>query len=301
MMYNVDTIRYYMTMNSILMITGPTAIGKTTYAINHAIQYGMEIISADSMQVYRYMDIGTAKPSHEELRKAHHHLIDIIEPDTPFSVADYLERFKEVAKQLDSQNKQYLVVGGTGLYLRALMEGFSMPDVQPDTALRAQLQRDAEKHGGNWLHDKLQGLDKYAAERLHPNDHFRIIRALEVVIKTGKPLAAQQKKGDPVLKNVRMQCLTADRQVIYDRIEKRVDDMFERGLIEEVQNLLAKGYNKRLTSLQALGYKETIEHLDGKYTKRELIDLVKKKTRNFAKRQMTWFRSFRNVEWIPIQ
>jgi tRNA dimethylallyltransferase len=288
-------------MDTIIVITGATAIGKTSYAIRYAEEQAAEIISADSMQVYRHMDIGTAKPSPAELQRVPHHLVNIIDPDTPFSVADYVERFKEVKLLLEKQGKNYLVVGGTGLYLRALLEGFNFPSAVPDNELRQELQDGVKKHDANWLHNKLKELDPATAERLHPNDHFRLIRALEVVTATGKPLAEQQQKRTPLVGNYRLLCLTAPREVIYERINRRVDEMFSRGLVEEVQKLLAMGYNKNLMSLQALGYKETIEHLAGKYGRDELIELVKKRTRNFAKRQMTWFRSFRGLEYIEIQ
>jgi len=285
---------------TITIITGPTAIGKSAYALSHAEKSDAEIISADSMQVYHHMDIGTAKPSPEELRRVPHHLINIIDPDQPFSVADFVDRFKEVSDALDKNRKPYIIVGGTGLYLRALMEGFSFPKAKPDSAVRLSLEQEAKEKGSSWLHERLQTLDSVTAKRLHPNDRFRLIRALEVVLTTGKPLSEQQKKGEPLLKNYRLVCLTAPREVIYEKINHRVDQMFEQGLIEEVQKLLAMGYNKNLTALQALGYKETIAYLEGQYNKAALIELIKQKTRNFAKRQLTWFKSFNDVEYVEV-
>ncbi len=285
----------------ILIITGPTAIGKTAYALQCAEEQGADIISADSMQVYRYMDIGTAKPTLAELARVPHHMIDIVAPDQPFNVTEFVSRFTSVREELISRGRPFIVVGGTGLYLRALIEGLSFPEAPPDMALRAQLEREAAEQGSSYLHDRLKALDPAAAERLHPNDHFRLTRALEVVITTGKPLGVQQKKGVPLISSYRLVCLTAPRETIYERIDRRVDMMFEQGLIEEVQKLLSMGYNKYLTSLQALGYKETIEYLDGALTKDALIERIKRKTRNFAKRQLTWFRSFEGVVWQEIE
>lgn len=289
-------------MKDVLLISGPTAIGKTTYAVNKAKELKGEIISADSMQIYRHMDIGTAKPTIKELATVPHHLINIVDPDQPFSVADFVGEFKKAKSKIEKNNKIPIVVGGTGLYLNALIKGFNFPVLPAQPQVRQRLRQEANEQGGRVLHDRLKKVDPVAATRLHPNDHFRVIRALEVAMTTGKPLSAQQKKGEPILEGkYQFQCLTAPREVIYHRIEERVDKMISEGLIEEVQKLMGMGYNKNLTSMQALGYKETIEYLEGKYNKEELIDIIKKKTRNFAKRQMTWFRSFKNIEWINVQ
>ncbi|MFC1517065.1 tRNA (adenosine(37)-N6)-dimethylallyltransferase MiaA [Candidatus Margulisiibacteriota bacterium] len=288
-------------MSKILLITGPTAIGKSTYAVEQSLKLDGEIISADSMQIYRHMDIGTAKPTKKELQQVPHHLIDIVDPEQPFSVSNYVEKFKEAKATIESKGRLPIVVGGTGLYLTALLKGFRFPVLPAQPQIRQRLREEANAQGGQVLHDRLKKIDPVSAARLHPNDHFRVIRALEVGMISGKPLSAQQKKGDPILDQYRLQCLTAPREVIYRRIEERVDKMIQDGLIEEVQKLLAMGYNKNLTALKALGYKEVIEHLAGKYTKEELEGLIKQRTRNFAKRQMTWFRSFKNIEWIDIK
>jgi len=288
-------------MSKILIITGPTAIGKSAYALKKAQELNGEIISADSMQVYRHMDIGTAKPAPVELQKVPHHLIDIIEPDEPFSVADYLERFKAAKADIEKKKKLPIIVGGTGLYLNALLKGFSFPVLPAQPQLREKLRKEAEEQGWEVLYQRLQKVDPATAARLHPNDHFRIMRALEVATASGKPLSAQQKKGEPLLgEGARLICLIADRNVVYQRINERVERMIAGGLIEEVQKLLAMGYNKNLNSLQALGYKETIEYLEGSYNKEELTEQIQKRTRNFAKRQMTWFRSFKDVEYVEV-
>ncbi len=288
-------------MKDILIITGPTAIGKSAYAIEQATKLNGEIISADSMQIYRHMDIGTAKPSKEEMSLVPHYLIDIIDPDEPFSVADFIQHFKAAKATIEAKGKLPIIVGGTGLYLNALLRGFGLPIVPPQLRLRKELREEAEKLGGQVLHERLQKLDAITAARLHPNDHFRVIRALEVVMTTGRPIAEQQKRGEPLIGGpYRLLCLTAERELIYTRINERVDKMLKAGLILEVQNLLAMGYNKNINAFKALGYKETIEYLDGQHTEDELAELIKQKTRNFAKRQLTWFRSFKNIEWVTI-
>ena len=296
-----------------ILILGPTATGKTNLAIELAKKLNGEIISADSMQVYRGMDIGTAKPTLEERQGIPHHLIDIRNPDEEWTVSDFVNECGQRINGLIKRGKTPLIVGGTGLYLWSLIEGFSFPITPADKELRATL----EKESLSDLYSQLTAADPEAAGKIHPNDKKRIVRALEVYNLTGKKISELQKNrqhntrhfppraGLPQVENGGIQSplligLNTDREILYERINQRVDLMIEKGLIDEVKGLLAKGYNKDLPSMQALGYKQVIDHLDGKYSKEEMIEELKKKTRNFARRQMTWFRRFKNVAWYDI-
>lgn len=247
------------------------------------------------MQVYRGMDIGTAKPTIEERQGITHHLIDVRNPDESWTVSDFINECGKLIPQL----KNPIIVGGTGLYLWSLLEGFSFPITPADKEIRARL----ESIPTSTLYAQLSAIDPDAAAKIHPNDKKRIIRAIEVFELTGKKISEMQKyrlepsrpagTGSKYL----LVGLNLPREILYERINQRVDSMIEKGLIDEVRGLLAKGYNKDLPSMQALGYKEVIDHLDGKYSKAEMIEELKKRTRNFARRQMTWFRRFNNVVW----
>ena len=274
-----------------LIILGPTAAGKTALSIELAKKLGGEIISADSMQVYRGMDIGTAKPTTEERQDIPHHLIDIKDPDESWTVSDFVEQ----ANGLTGSLAHPIIVGGTGLYLWSLLEGFSFPIIPADKELRERLEKEPLAE----LYSRLLTVDPDAAIKIHPNDKKRIIRALEVFELTGKPISKLQEPrrsvaGSPPL----LIGLNLPREELYSRINQRVDSMIEKGLIDEVKGLLAKGYSKALPSFQALGYKEVVEYLDGKWNKEQMIEELKKRTRNFARRQMTWFRRFKNVRWV---
>lgn len=281
-----------------LVLFGPTAVGKTKLAIELAKKLNGEIISADSMQVYRGMNIGTAKPTLEERQGIPHHLIDIRNPDESWTVSDFVEQTNKLTDEIIRRDGVPIVVGGTGLYLWALLEGFSFPITPADKDLRAQL----EKEQLSTLYARLSTIDPEAAKKIHPNDKKRIIRALEVYELTGKPISELQKrtKNSPHLSvgNYTLIGIELPREELYARIEERVDSMIEKGLIEEVKGLLAKGYSKELLSFQALGYKEMVEYLDGKWTKEQMIEELKKRSRHFARRQMTWFRRFKNVKWF---
>jgi tRNA dimethylallyltransferase len=277
------------------IIIGPTAVGKTKYAIEFAQQHNVEIISADSMQVYKYMDIGTAKPSKEEMKGTPHHLIDFIEPNEEWNVFMFKEKAK---KLLFETNKKYVIVGGTGLYIRTLIYDFSGAKVSSSPSYRAELEQVATSQGVEKLYDTLCQTDPVGAENISSTDEYRIIRALEVFHLTGIPFSKQQKMDIDFAKNFELICLNTDRDKLYENINKRVDVMIEKGLIDEVIFLLNKGYNKKLVSMQALGYKEVVMYLETLITKDEAIELIKKRTRNFAKRQLTWYRSFPDVKWI---
>jgi len=280
----------------LIIILGPTAAGKTKLAIELAKKIDGEIISADSMQVYRGMDIGTAKPTIEERRGIPHHLIDIRNPDEEWTVSDFVREAQISKSKIQNKSKIPIIVGGTGLYLWALLEGFSFPITPADKELRARL----EKEPLTALYSQLTTIDPDAASKIHSNDKKRIIRALEVYELTGNPISKLQKTGKRAngLTGTRLIGLNLDREKLYEKINRRVDLMIEKGLIDEVKGLLAKGYCKSLPSMQALGYKQVIDHLNGKYSKEEMIEELKKKSRNFARRQMTWFRRFKDVNWF---
>jgi tRNA dimethylallyltransferase len=284
--------------NKVLFIIGPTAIGKSKLAIELAKKLNGEIISADSMQVYIGMDIGTAKPSKEELEEIPHHLINILSPDKLWSVLDFVNNAKRLIEEIVERGKLPIVVGGTGLYLNALIEGHSFPEIQKNTEIRNKLEGEVNEFGSPHLYEKLKKVDPASALKININDAKRIIRALEVYELTGKPLSEQATKDrtslnfEPVIIGLDM-----ERPALYKKIEKRIDDMLAKGLVNEVKALIKEGYDPKLTSMQAIGYKEVAEHLHGKYSYDELVNILKQNTRNFAKRQMTWFKRFKNVKW----
>jgi tRNA dimethylallyltransferase len=275
-----------------IIILGQTAVGKTKLAIEIAKKINGEIISADSMQVYRGMDIGTAKPTKEEQQGIPHHLIDIKNPDEEWTVSDFIDQ----TNNLISKPPQKIIVGGTGLYLWSLVNGYSFPSAEANPEIRERL----SKEPLNKLYAKLQKVDPKAAENIHPNNKKRIIRALEVFELTGKPFSTLQKKQETGNRKLATGIigLNLPREELYKRIEERVDQMINKGLIDEVKGLIEKGYSKDLTSFQALGYKEVCEYLDGKWDKAKMIDELKKRTRHFARRQMTWFRRFKDIKWL---
>jgi tRNA dimethylallyltransferase len=278
-----------------IILLGPTAAGKTQLAIELAKELDGEIISADSMQVYRGMDIGTAKPTLEERQGIPHHLIDIRNPDEEWTVSDFVEKTKELRNQ---RTKKLIVVGGTGLYLWSLLNGYSFPLAPTDKEIRNRL----EKEPLSTLYAQLSTVDPAAAKRIHANDKKRIVRALEVYALTGKPISemqvSRQRTTDSEAQDYILVGINLPREELYQRINQRVEDMLGKGLIEEVQGLLAKGYAKSLPSMQALGYKEVINYLEGNWTKEKMVEELKKRTRHFARRQMTWFRRFKNARWF---
>ncbi|MGB9688270.1 tRNA (adenosine(37)-N6)-dimethylallyltransferase MiaA [Thermogutta sp.] len=284
-----------------LFLVGPTASGKTPVGICLAEQLEAEIISLDSMAVYRGMDIGTAKPTPAERSRVRHHLIDIIEPGEEYSLARYLDDVERALDEIRSRRRRALFVGGTPLYLKALLRGmFEGPGA--DWELREQLRAWANAHGSEALHAKLSSVDPEAARRIHPHDLRRIIRALEVYEKTGQPLSQWQRQFDHPLEVAKGRVLVLDwpRELLYQRINRRVDEMFAEGLVEEVQQLLARGCQLSHTARQALGYREVLEYLEGKRSYRETVELVKTRTRQFAKRQLTWFRHLEECRFMPV-
>lgn len=283
----------------IVVILGPTGVGKTDTGVLVAEAIGAEIISADSMQVYLEMDIGTAKPTQEQQAQVPFHLIDVANPDEQFTAAQFQALALNAMRSIQARGKQVLIVGGTGLYIRALLCGFSLAPPANDPNVRKQLQEEAQTSGLEALYKRLQAVDPEAARRIHPNDAVRIIRALEVFELTGQPISKQQTRQafrQPVLKFG----LTLPRAELYERIERRVDAMLTAGFLQEVEALLAKGYSASLSSMKSLGYKHLSAYLQGKCTFEGAIALLKRDTRRFAKRQMTWFRQEPDVLWLDV-
>ena len=286
-------------------LTGPTAAGKTGVGVELARRIGAEIVSLDSMAVYRAMDIGTAKPTPDQRRAVPHHLIDIIEPHEDFSLAQYLEAAHRCVEQIRGRGREVLFVGGTPLYLKALLRGiFDGPAA--DWELRRRLEDDARRDGPESLHRRLAQVDPVSAERLHPSDTRRVIRALEVFEKTGEPISRFQRQFDRQFdaagpaETSRVFVLEWPREQLVERIDRRVDRMFAAGLVEEVRGLLARAKPPGRTAAQAVGYREVIEHLRGRHDLAETIELVKTHTRQFAKRQGTWFRSLSECRSVPV-
>ena len=284
---------------NVFILTGPTASGKSAVALEIAPRMNAEIVSADSMQVYRGMDIGTAKPSPEERVRVPHHLIDIKDPWESFSVADFIREAEAAIAEIRARGKQALLVGGTPMYIKGFVKGlFSGPAA--DWPLRRELMARAEREGLPALHAEMARIDPAAAKRIHVNDLRRIVRALEVYAKTGRPISEQQREwnADASRQEFSGVVLARQREDVCARSDRRVVEMFRAGLVDEVRRLLAHPNGVGRAARQALGYKEVIEHLEGKRNLAETIELVKLKTRQFAKRQMTWFRSFKEFAWV---
>ena len=285
----------------LIILTGPTAVGKTDLSIQLAQKLNAEILSADSMQVYRYMDIGTAKPTLSQQKQVQHHLIDLVEPDQDFSVANYQVCFNETLQKAVQQGKLPLMVGGTGLYIRACTQAFVFDPGGADPELRAKFREEAERFGSEKLHQRLMEVDPKSAARIHPNDLIRIIRALEVYSMTGTPLSElQPKRNQEIQFDTIYIFLDRNREELYQRIEERVDIMFSEGLIDETRLLLERGYAPDLKPLQSLGYRQVSDFLTGKITLDEAISQTKQQTRHYAKRQLTWFRREPVDFWINI-
>ena len=288
---------------NICIIAGPTAVGKSDISIEVAKSLCGEIISADSAQVYKYMNVGTAKINEEEMQGIKHYMIDEVYPDEKFSAAVFRKKALSYINEISSKNKLPIIVGGTGFYISSLLDNFEFTDSFIDESYRKHLQNVASIKGNEYVHNKLKGIDSISYNKLHPNDLRRIIRALEVYKHTKKPISYFQEKSKtkPCNYNLAYICLNMKRESIYERINTRVENMINEGLIEEVEKLLDLGYSKDLVSLQALGYKEIIYYIEGKMTKEEAAELLKKNTRNYAKRQLTWFRGDSRVFWINIE
>ncbi|UQZ81679.1 tRNA dimethylallyltransferase [Paenibacillus konkukensis] len=285
----------------LLVLVGPTAVGKTKLSLRLAAEYGAEIISGDSMQVYRGMDIGTAKVTSEERELVPHHLIDIHDPDHPFSVAEFQERAREKIADIHAQGKLPFIVGGTGLYVESVCYEYQFSESGSDEHFREAQRLYAEEHGNEALLERLREVDPESAQRLHANDQRRIIRALEIFHLTGERLSEQlkvQKKQSPY--ELCIIGLTMDRALLYKRIEERIDLMIEQGLVDEVRRLQEHGYGRQHISMQGLGYKEILGYLEGAVPLEEAVLQLKQDTRRFAKRQLSWFRHMKDIEWVDV-
>lgn len=283
----------------VIVVCGPTGIGKTAVGIQLAGMFGGEIISADSMQIYRHMDIGTAKPTPEELAQITHHMIDIVDPDENFDAAQFLFRARDSITELDSRGCLPFVVGGTGLYIKALLQGiFQAQSVEAD--IRYRLQKEAEESGSHFLHNRLKQCDPESADRLHPNDTYRIIRALEVFESTGQTIGEYHQDHDFADEPYRVFKigLAVDRQMLYRRIDRRVDAMIDAGLVDEVHRLLQMGFAPDLKSMQSIGYRHIIDFIGRHLSWDECVRTLKRDTRRFAKRQLTWFGSDPTITWL---
>lgn len=288
-------------MKNIIIIAGPTAVGKTDLAMATAKHYNGEIVSADSMQIYKYMDIGSAKPTEEEQREVKHYLVDEIDPRDEFSAAEYCKKAKSYINTIIKNGKQPIVSGGTGLYINTLIYDMDFSGVPDDKNLRTELEKLAELKGNQYIYEELKKIDPRAAETVHANNLKRVIRALEINRLTGKNMASF--RSDPVKTKdykVKFICLNRDRQELYDRIDTRVDIMLNKGLIEEVEKLKQMGLNRNHISMQGIGYKEVIDFLDGIYSEEKMIEIIKRNSRHYAKRQLTWFKRYKDVSWLDL-
>ncbi|KXG76865.1 tRNA (adenosine(37)-N6)-dimethylallyltransferase MiaA [Thermotalea metallivorans] len=285
----------------LLVIVGPTAVGKTETSIAVAKKLNGEIISADSIQVYKHMDIGSAKPTLAEREGIPHYLMDEIDPRENFSVAEFQSKAKEYIRMIHEKNKLPIIVGGTGLYVNAILYQMDFTGTASNWALRKKLEQEAAMYGNEFLHDKLKEIDPNAAARIHPNNVKRVIRALEVYYEGGERVHdfqntfVENPEYDYVLIG-----LNRDRKELYERINKRVDLLIENGLVEEVKYLMNLGLDEENISMKGLGYKEIIGYLKGKYSFDEAVEILKRDTRRYAKRQLTWFRRYEKIRWFDI-
>lgn len=292
-----------MTKQPLIILSGPTAVGKTVLSIDLAKRINGAIISADSMQVYKYMDIGSAKIMPDEMDGVKHYLIDELEPSDEFNIVVFQQKAKAALEEIYANGQIPIVAGGTGFYIQALLYDIDFDNQDCNEEFRAELERIAKEQGNEVLHARLREIDPVSAEKIHANNVKRVIRALEFYHLTGKPISehneAEQQKESPY--NFAYFVLTDDRENLYKRIDMRVDIMLENGLVEEVQKLKDMGYHRDMVSMQGLGYKEILDYLDGKCTLEEAVYVLKRETRHFAKRQLTWFRREREVIWLDKQ
>ncbi|MDO4304215.1 MAG: tRNA (adenosine(37)-N6)-dimethylallyltransferase MiaA, partial [Bacillota bacterium] len=281
----------------LIILTGPTAAGKTSLSISLAKRLGGEIVSADSMQVYKYMNIGSAKITKAQMEGIPHHLIDVLMPDEEFNVFRFQQMAKEALSGIYDRNHVPIVVGGTGFYIQALLYDIDFSQEEGKEEIRKRLEKEGETYGALYLHEKLKKIDPVSAEMIHPNNEKRIIRALEFFELNGYPISLhnerERQRTSPY--SFHYFVLTDERDRLYERIDKRVDQMLEEGLVEEVKGLKEMGYHRQMVSMQGLGYKEILDYLDGSCSLKEAVYRIKRDTRHFAKRQLTWFRRERDV------
>jgi tRNA dimethylallyltransferase len=285
----------------LILIVGPTAVGKTELAIQLSERLDGEIVSADSRLFYRGMDVGTAKPTPAEQRRVPHHLIDIANPDEILSLAVFQQKAQEAIAGIHTRNKIPFLVGGTGQYIRAVTEGWKPPEVKPDERLRIELERKKEAKGEYWLHEKLKGIDPLAAENIDPRNYRRTIRALEVILTTGKKFSEQRGQSESSYQLLTIG-LTRPRPALYERVDQRIEAMFANGFLEEVKSLLAKGYSPSLPTMSAIGYRECIRVVNGELNEEQAKAEIRRATRIFVRRQANWFKeSDPNIKWFSVQ
>lgn len=286
----------------LIVVTGPTAVGKTALSIELAKAVNGEIISADSMQVYRYMDIGSAKVTKEEMQGIPHHLIDVLEPWDEFHVVRFQEMAKKAMKEIWQRNHIPIITGGTGFYIQALLYDIDFTEAKEKDEFRKKLEEISTEKGASYLHELLRKVDPESAKAIHENNIKRVIRALEFHHQTGEKISIhnekEKEKESPY--DFLYFVISDDRNVLYDRIEQRIDSMITAGLVEEVRKLKIMGCTREMVSMQGLGYKEILDYLDGIYSLEEAVEILKRDTRHFAKRQLTWFKRERNVKWLNI-
>lgn len=284
----------------VIVIVGPTCSGKTKLSIELAKDLQTEIVSADSRQIYKHLSIGTAKPTPKELKEIKHHFIDALEPEVNYNVGLFEKEAHEIILSLTRQNKIPIVVGGSGLYVKSIIDG--IVDIDSDEDLRKELKAEKEKFGNEYIYNKLEKLDPKAAETMLPQNWKRVIRAIEVFQLTGKSILDLHEAQTPNYDYEFLQFgLNWQREVLYQNIDKRVDKMIKNGLVNEVKSILKKGYSKNINALNTVGYKEIISYIENEITLERAIELIKRNTRRFAKRQLTWFRKDERIKWIAIE
>ncbi len=290
-----------MNVRKAIILVGPTAVGKTEFSLQLAEQLGGEVVSSDSRQVYRYMSIGTAKPARDEMLRVPHHFIDIRDPDQFYSAGEYGREARACVRALFERNAVPIVTGGSGFYIQALVDGLFAPQMS-DPDVKEKWRQCIREQGQEAVLEALRKVDPVSAERLHPNDMQRVVRALEVYDLTGKPIS-EYRKGDeapgefePVFIG-----LQRDRKLLYDRINLRVDLMIQEGLLDEVRDLEKKGWGPELNALKTVGYQEVFDHFEGKLEFDEMIGLIKRNSRRYAKRQLTWFRKDQRIHWLDLE
>ena len=284
----------------LLILTGPTAVGKTRLSIKLAKAVNGEIISADSMQVYRHMDIGSAKIKPEETEGVPHHLIDVLDPEEEFNVVTFQKMCKKCMEEIYGRGHIPILTGGTGFYIQSVLYDIDFAENAEDTSIRDRLEKEAEEKGAEYLHGKLREVDSASAEAIHANNIKRVIRALEFFEQTGEKISLHN-ETERQKESAYTSCyfvLNDDREKLYERIDRRVDEMLAEGLVAEVEALKKRGCTRKLVSMQGLGYKEILAYLDGEYSLEEAIYRIKRDTRHFAKRQITWFKREKEVIWI---
>lgn len=287
----------------LIILTGPTAVGKTELSVKLAKALQGEIISADSIQVYKYMDIGSAKVTKEEMEGVKHYLIDELMPDEEFNIFYFKEKAKEYVNEIYKNNHIPIVAGGTGFYIQSLLYDIEFKNEESDDQIRNELYQLYEKQGAAYIHNILKKIDPESAAAIHENNVKRVIRAIEYYRLNGEKISThnerEKQKNSPY--NFKYYCLNMDRKLLYERINKRVDIMVKNGLVEEVKSLLNMGYSKNLVSMQGIGYKEIVLYLEGNITLEEAVEMIKQETRRFAKRQLTWFRREKEVTFINYE